>query len=262
MRCSFLTLSLLLTGLLLAVSASAVAETVITVDLKLGSTVSQQTMYLAADAFRSEGEHSVTIFRPEQNTLYDVSPSRQRYTRGTAEKLRQAATDFDAARRDWGDKLKAMSDDRRRRMEAALGPATANSGSPLVFAPTDLTATFGNWHCRMLHVMLEDVQHGSVCVVPFAELGLSAADVQVLRRLTVFMQQGPRPAAGLPSFWDLAAIEAAAGQPAFPVETIIAVPSGWFEFTVRTVEKRAAPPNAFRLPDGLTEEAMPPRPGG
>ena len=73
------------------------------------------------------------------------------------------------------------------------------------------------------------------------------------------MLQGPRPAVGLASFWDLAAIEAAAGHPAFPIDAIIAVPSGWFEYIVRSVETRAAPADAYNLPGGLTEEAIPPR---
>jgi hypothetical protein len=227
-------------SLALTVSVPAVAETVIAVDLKSGTTVSRQTLYLAADGFRMEGPSTVTIFRPDQNELYDVTLARQRYTRVTPEKLRQAASDFDAARRDWSEKLRAMRDERRKRMEAAFGPATASSKSPLVFVPTELTATFDNRHCQMLHVMLEGVQHGSVCVVSLAELGLNASDVQVLRRLTEFMLQGPRPAVGLASFWDLAAIEAAVGHPAFPISAIIAVPSGWFEYTIRSVEKRAS----------------------
>jgi hypothetical protein len=152
-----------------------------------------------------------------------------------------------------------MPDEQRRRMEAAFGPATVNSKSLLVFAPTELTATFDGRHCRMLHVMLESVQHGSVCVVPLADLGLTAVDVQVLRRLTEFMMQGPRPVVGLASFWDLAAIEAASGGPAFPIDALIAVPSGWFEFTVRSVETRASPEHAYNLPDGLTKKPMQPR---
>lgn len=254
MRCTLTALSLLLTA-----SAPALADTVITVDLKSSAMVSHQTVYLVADGMRMEGTSTVTIFRPDRNVLYDMTPARQRYTRVTPEKLQQAASDFDGARRDWGEKLKAMPDEQRRQMEAAFGPATASSKSSLVFAPTELTATFDGRHCRMLHVMLEGVQHGSVCVVPLADLGLTAADVQVLRRLTEFMMQGPRPVVGLASFWDLAAIEAAAGGPAFPIDAIIAVPRGWFEFTVRSIEKRASPANAFKLPDGLTEEARPPR---
>lgn len=248
--------------LLMTMSPASMAQSVITLDSKLGSSVSRETIFLGADGFRMEGASSFTIFRPEQNVLYDVTPARQRYTRVTSERLRQAAVDFDNARRDWSDKLKALSEERRRQAEAAFGPATASSKSTLVFAPSELTATFHDRHCRMLYVMLEGVQHGSVCIMSLTELGLTAADLQVLRRLTDFMSQGPRPAVGIASFWDLAAIEGATGEPAFPIDTMIAVPSGWIEYTVLTVERRPAPANAFDLPQGLTEETMPPPRGG
>ena len=63
--------------------------------------VSHQTVYLVADGMRMEGTSTVTIFRSDQNVLYDMTPARQRYTRVTPEKLQQAASDFDGARRDW-----------------------------------------------------------------------------------------------------------------------------------------------------------------
>ncbi len=256
MRRLFLTVALLS-----AASVPSVADTVITLDSKSGTSITNATIYLSAIGYRYETAHAASIFRPEQNVVYDMTPGRQRYTRVTPEALQQAAKNFDAARRDWGDRLNAMSDERRHQIEAAYGPASITSASPLVFKTTDMRATFGDWHCQMLHVMLGSVQHGAVCVVPLAEVGLNEADVQVLRRLTEFMLQGPHPMVGIAAFWDFAAIQAAVGYPAFPIDAIIAVPSGWFEYTVRTVEKRPAPVNAFDLPPGMTEEA-PPRPGG
>lgn len=256
-RCGLLTISLVL-----GMTASSPAETIFKLDVKTGSSTSSATVYLSATGFRYETEHTASIFRADLGTLYDITPARRRYTRITPDKLRQAAAEFDKSRHDWGGKLNAMSDEQRRQMEAAFGPPAANSGSPLEFTTTEFTATFANWHCQMLHVMLEGVQHGAACVVPLAELDLNASDVQVLRRLTEFMQAGPRPTVGIASFWDLAAIEAAGGHPAFPVDTIIAEPNGWLEFTLRSVEKRSAPANAFDLPEGMSEEAMPPRPGG
>ena len=251
----------LVIALALAVPSGAVADMTMTLDVKVGSLVSTDTIYVSSAGYRYETAHAVSIFRPQDQVLFDITPAQRSYFRVTSERLRQAAAAFDASRHDWGDKLNAMSAERRQHLEAALGPATINSASPLAFTTTELTATFGNWHCRMLHVMLDHVQHGSVCVVPLSEVGLGDADAQVLKQLTRFMMQGPHPTVGLVSFWDLAAIEAAVGKPAFPIETIMAVPSGWFEFTVRTAERRAAPADAFVLPTGLTGETAPPHPG-
>jgi hypothetical protein len=251
----------LVTALALAVPSVAVADTTMTLDVKAGSLVSTDTIYVSPAGYRYETAHAVSIFRPQDQVLFDITPAQHSYFRVTSERLRQAAATFDASRHDWGDKLNAMSSERRQHLEAALGPATTNSASPLVFTPTEYTATYGNRHCQMLHVMLDHVQHGSVCVVPLSEVGLDDADAQVLKQLTRFMMQGPHPTVGFASFWDLSAIEAAIGKPAFSIETIMAVPSGWFEFTVHTAERRAAPADAFVLPPGLTEETAPPHPG-
>jgi hypothetical protein len=247
--------------LALSVPSGALADTTMTLAVKAGSSVSTDTIYVSPAGYRYETAHAVSIFRPQDQVLFDITPAQHSYFRVTSERLRQAAAAFDASRHDWGDKLNAMSTERRQHLEAAFGPATTNSASPLVFTMTEFTATFGNWHCQMLHVMLDHVQHGSVCVVPLTELGLDEADAQVLKQLTRFMMQGPHPTVGFASFWDLSAIEAAVGKPAFPIETIMAVPSGWFEFTVHTVDRRAAPANAFVLPAGLTEETALPHPG-
>jgi len=251
----------LVTALALAVSHGARADTTITLIVKAGSLVSTDTIYLSPAGYRYETAHTVSIFRPQDQVLFDITPAQHSYFRVTSDRLRQASAAFDANRHDWEDKLKAMSPERRQQVEAAFGPATANAASPLVFTMTEFTATYGNWHCQMLHVMLDHVQHGSVCVVPMTDLGLDDADTQVLKQLTRFMMQGPHPTVGFASFWDLPAIEAAVGKPAFPIETIMAVPSGWFEFTVQTVKRQAAPADAFVLPPGLTEETSPPHPG-
>jgi hypothetical protein len=65
----------------------------------------------------------------------------------------------------------------------------------------------------------------------------------VQQQLTRFMLRGPHRTVGFASFWDLSAIGTAVGKPAFPVQTIMAVPA-----------------DAFVLPTGLSEEVMPPRP--
>jgi hypothetical protein len=244
-----------------AIPSGAIADTAMTLDVKSGSLVSTATIYVSPAGYRYETQHAVSIFHPQEQVLLDISPAQHSYFRITSDRLHQAAVAFDASRHDWGDKLNAMSAERRRQMEAALGPATAKSTSPLVFSTTEYTATYGNWHCQMLHVMLDHVQHGSVCVVPMTEFGLDDADTQVLKQLTQFMLQGPHPTVGFASFWDLSAIEAVVGKPAFPIETIMAVPSGWFEITVRAAERRAPPVDAFVLPTGLTDEATPPHPG-
>ena len=58
---------------------------------------------------------------------------------------------------------------------AAPPPEAASSPPPPTVVTArlcchGLTATFDNRRCQMLHVMLEGVQHGSVCVVTLAEL--------------------------------------------------------------------------------------------
>ncbi len=168
----------LVTALALAVPSVAVADTTMTLDVKAGSLVSTDTIYVSPAGYRYETAHAVSIFRPQDQVLFDITPAQHSYFRVTSERLRQAAATFDASRHDWGDQLNAMSSERRQRIEAALGPATINSASPLAFTPTEHTATFGKRHCQMLHVMLDHVQHRSVCVVPLSEVGLDDADAQ------------------------------------------------------------------------------------
>jgi hypothetical protein len=73
------------------------------------------------------------------------------------------------------------------------------------------------------------------------------------------VSQGPHPFAGIASFWDLDAIQKTAGRAAFPVHTIMASPSGWEDVAVRGIESRPVPAVTFDLPDGLTDDDMPPR---
>ncbi len=245
--------------LLLGGAASAVADTVMTLDLGTERAPFPATIYLRGELYRYETARAFSLFNPALGVIYDVSPDRKRYTRITQERLRDAARQFDSGRQDRASRLAAMSPARRDAITAYFGPPDVTAASELQFRTTSYTATFGQWHCQILHVMLGDVQHGTVCVVPVAELRLDVRDLPALRLLTRFMSQGPHPFAGIASFWDLDAIEKTAGRAAFPVHTIMASPSGWEDVAVRGIETRPAPAGTFDLPDGLTEEDMPPR---
>src|SRR5215467_14593271 len=114
----------LVTAFALVVPSGALADTVITLDFKTGSSASTDTIYVAAAGYRYETAHAVSIFRPQEQVAFDITPAQHSYTRVTSDRLRQAAAAFDTSRRDWADKLTAMSAERRQRIEAALGPAT------------------------------------------------------------------------------------------------------------------------------------------
>jgi len=55
---------------------------------------------------------------------------------------------------------------------------------------------------------------------------------------------------------DAVAFDASQHKPAFPILTIMAVPSGWFEVTVPAAEHRTVPAGAFVLLTGLTEDPV------
>lgn len=249
-------------ALAIGTATAAKADATLVFDVKVGSLQASDTFYLANERLRLEPSPAAfTLFRADQNVIYDVSVSNKNYVRITTEQLRQMAALFDAARPKYAEKLASMPEDRRQHMQQAFGPPTALSVPQVTFTPTDLAETHGTWHCKVVHFFIEHVQQGSVCVVPLGDTGLDPGDIQVLKKLTEFALNGPRAIAGFASLWDLGAIEQAMKYPAFPVHTIYAVPSGWDEYTLKSVTRQPIPPAIFELSADLTEASLPARTG-
>jgi hypothetical protein len=252
----------LVAALAIGTVATAKADAILVFDVKVGSLQASDKFYLGNDRLRLEpSADAFTLFRADQNVIYDVSAKTKSYVRITTDQLRQMAALFDASRPKFAEKLASMPEDRRQHLQQAFGPPTALSTPHVTFTPAELPETHGTWHCKVVQFFIEGVQQGSVCVVPLGDAGLDAGDVQVLKELTEFALNGPRALAGFASLWDLDAIEHAVKYPAFPVHTIYAVPSGWDEYTLKSVDKQPIPPETFELSPDLTEAALPPRPG-
>ena len=252
----------LVAALAIGTVAAAKADAIMVLDVKVGSFQASDKFYLGKDRLRLEpSADAFTVFRADQNVIYDVSVNKKSYVRITTDQLRQMAALLDASRPKFAEKLASMPEDKRQHLEQAFGPPSALSAPHVTFTPADLAETHGTWHCKLLQFFIERVQQGSVCVVPLGDTGLDPGDVQVLKQLTEFALNGPRALAGFASLWDLGAIEQAVKYPAFPVHTIYAVPSGWDEYTLKSVSKQPIPPEAFELSSDLTETALPARPG-
>jgi hypothetical protein len=241
--------------------APAEADAILVFDVKVGSLQASDKFYLGNERLKLEpSPDAFTLFRADQNVIYDVSVNKKSYVRITTDLLRQAAALFDASRPKYAEKLASMPEDKRQHLQQAFGPPTALSAPHVTFTPAELPETYGTWHCKVVQFFIEGVQQGSVCVVPLGDTGLDAGDVQVLKKLTEFALNGPRAIAGFASLWDLGSIEQAVKYPAFPVHTIYAVPSGWDEYTLRSVTKQPIPPATFELSADLTETALPAHP--
>lgn len=69
--------ALLVTALALAVPSGAVADMTMTLDVKVGSLVSTDTIYVSSAGYRYETARAVSIFRPQDQVLFDITPAQR-----------------------------------------------------------------------------------------------------------------------------------------------------------------------------------------
>src|SRR6266567_7815331 len=151
----------LVAALAIGAAAAAKADAILVFDVKVGSLQASDKFYLGNERLKLEpSADAFTLFRADQNVIYDVSVNKKSYVRITTDQLRQMAALFDASRPKFAEKLASMPEDKRHHLEQAFGPPTALSAPEVTFRPGDLPETHDTWHCKVLQFFIEHVQQG------------------------------------------------------------------------------------------------------
>src|SRR5436309_2288936 len=89
----------LVAALEIGAAAAAKADAILVFDVKVGSLQASDKFYLGNERLKLEpSPDAFTVFRADQNVIYDVSVKNKSFVRITIDQLRQAAALFDASR--------------------------------------------------------------------------------------------------------------------------------------------------------------------
>ena len=239
-----------------ALAGPALAGTVITSDMTAPNVANGRSVVaLEADRVRIEAPNSVMIFRGDQNTAYLLKPSEKSFIRMTPETMRKVAAAMAAARASLAERLKALPPERRAQVEKMMPGGTAGQPPTFAFRKAGGTATYGKWQCERLEELMNGKPQARLCVARLSDLGLSEADLSVMRRFEVFMRQAAPQTAGATAAIDPHALEKVVGYAAFPIHSEVADAKA--QTTTVSVEKKALPASLFEVPAGYREEAIP-----
>ena len=240
----------------LLTTVPAVAGTVITSETSgPKEAAGKSVVYIDADKVRIEAPNEITIFRADQNVAYIVTPAKKQFIKLTPEKMKQMAAAIDKARARMAEQLKSMPPAQRAQIEKMMPGGMSAEPPKLSFRKAGGSGTVGKWSCERIEELANGEPQAKLCVVKMAELGLSAADLAPLQRLSAFMAEAAAPSGGATAAMDPQALEKAVGYPAFAVQ--MEIPAAGIATTTSTVEKKAVAADLFDLPAGYQEAAMP-----
>jgi hypothetical protein len=183
--------------------------------------------------------------------------------------MQQMGAQISGAQAQMQARLAQLPPEQRAQIEALMasrglgGAPGARAGGPpaqpqIAYVKTGNSKTVGNWRCDFYRKTRNGEQEEDVCLAPIGSAGLSAADFQVLDRMSSFMApMTSSPMVPRNDFMGWNAMNKAVGFQAVPLDTLLydnGKPSA--EDAVTKIERTTIPASTFELPAGLTKREM------
>ncbi len=268
--------------LVLGLTGSAMAGVVVTSTHNAfdGKPPGVATTYVETDRLKTVDPDAIMIFRGDLGRTWQIDPGRGVYMEMTAETLQRMSSQMAgmsaqmaAAQAQLQARMAQMPPEQRAAMQQmlagrGLGGAAGAGGPPAeakgTYTKTGQSKTIGNWRCDVYRYAVNGDTREDLCLAPIASVGLTAADFQVLERLSAFMQPiMSSPMVPKNSFMNWNEMNKSIGFQGVPLETTSYAGSGpSMQQTVTKIERTAIPANTFDLPSGLTKREIPMGPPG
>jgi hypothetical protein len=231
-------------------------------------------IFVEADKLKVVSPENTMIYRADLNRVWVINPQRRSYMEMTPETMQQmagqiagATAQLGAAQAQMQARLAQLPPEQRAQIEALMasrglgGPPGGRAAGPppppqIAYTRAGASKAVGNWRCDVYRKTSNGQQEEDVCLAPITAAGLSAADFQVLERLSAFMAPVmSSPMVPRTDYLGWNAMNKAVGFQAVPLDTML-YDSGkpYAEEMVTKIERTTIPANTFELPAGLTKE--------
>jgi hypothetical protein len=227
------------------------------------------SIYVEADKLKVVTPENTVIYRADLNRVWAINAGRRSYVEITPETMQQMAGQIAGASAAMQARLAQLPPEQRAQIEALMagrglgGPPGARAGAPppppqIAYTKAGNSKTVGNWRCDVYRKTRNGEQEEDVCLAPIGSVGLSAADFQVLDRMSAFIApMTSSPMVPRSDYMGWNAMTKAVGFQAVPLDTVIyAGGKPDVQQTVTKIERTAIPASTFELPAGLTKQEM------
>ena len=262
--------SRMLTGVAVSCLLGGEAMAGVVITLETGSAGGQpaaSTMSLESDRLRMSSAHNDMIYRADLGKVWIMDTGDRSYREMTPESMKQMRAQMAGAMAQMQQNLQSMPPEQRKRIEAmmaqrGMGPQ-AGTPEQAVYEKDGDPKMVGQWSCTPYKVSVNGAERSQMCIAKLADVGLTRDDLKAFASLGVFMQSmmaGPggehrRPA----GVYDFDAMSKSIGFDGIPVQTAHVSTDGKTEIesTIKSVDRKSIPADAFELPAGYTKQEMP-----
>lgn len=233
------------------------------------------TMYVDGDRVRIEGTNAtkdgdmeaIVLFRPQPESFVYLDAGEKSYTEMTRDDVKRVGAAIDTARKQMQAQLAKMPPEQRKVIEQAMAgmgteallkpQAPKTPLEPAKAVANGSTDKVADRACKGYDVTRGGKKIAEACVAPWSDLGMSAKDVDGLRKMTTFQQQ-------MLSEVNFEGLQAAPGAEAFEVIDQI----NGFPLRIKTgmngkrpmsmkvvkIERKDVDPKLFQVPQGWTKK--------
>lgn len=253
-------------ALLMAIAASAGADTTIRTSNQFGGSSSTDAIYIAEGKMRvdsSTDRSGYMIFDSAAKTITIVQPQEKSYMVMDEETLRSMGNAVQQAMKQLESQLANLPpgqrEQMRKMMEQQMGGMVGGNkpASKPQIVNTGETRTVAGYDCSVVRMMVDGASKGTACMADYADLGIPETDRQTVRAMTDFSL------ALTEQFGDMmpAHMQAMAAQ-GYPVQYESTVGGTAISGSLESVESGELDPGKFEVPDGYSQKSMPKMPGG
>ena len=165
------------------------------------------SMYVEGDRVRIEGTsatkegdmEAIVLFQPQPEAFVYLDASDKSYTEMTRDDVKKVGAAIDTARKQMQAQLAKMPPEQRKVVEQAMAgmgteallkePAPKKAPEPAKAVANGTTDKVADRACKGYDVTRGGKKIAEACVASWADLGMSAKDVDGLRKMTTFQQQ-------------------------------------------------------------------------
>jgi hypothetical protein len=222
------------------------------------------TMILDGERLRlNTGDVSI-IYRSGDGKAWVLRSADHSYIEMSAAEAQAAGQRMNDALAKLKDRLGALPEDQRKRLEAMMAPAPAASAAPLSLEKAGAPRTIGAWSCVPYQMMAAGRPAANLCLANLDDLGLSRDDLKPLIEFGAFSAKlvgALGRGSTLPGAFDFDAVSKAVGFAAIPIESTTRIGAADpIVTTLKSIDRHDVDPEMFELPSGYAKRALGPKP--
>jgi hypothetical protein len=244
--------------------ASGLAHAGVTIETTRGPD-SVATMYLEGDRMRLDGADktgmaSSVIIDGGAKKLIVVEEKKKSYTELTEADMKRVRAQMDALRAQMEERMKTMSPEQRKQVEAMMAGMGGAPGKPakpavLKFEKLGQKKTINGFSCEMYRVLKDGVASEEDCIAAWSASTVQKSDLAGLRKFGEEMMKN----FGSAGARDQIQLDQLDKYPGIPISRVPLEADGkrGLEEQVKSIKRGSVPAAKFAVPAGYTKKSLP-----